>query len=69
MSGNYELKKGGDSSCSVWYFVLRSSDGRTLVTSELFSSRESALSEVSAVRKNAKTFKVIDLTESFFVNN
>ncbi|MCH9271899.1 YegP family protein [Pantoea ananatis] len=65
MTGNYELKKGGDSSYSVWYFVLRSSDGKILATSELFSSRESALSEISAVRANAKTLKVNDLTAHY----
>lgn len=66
MSGIYELKKGGYLGTSVWYFVLKSDYGKVLATSELFSSREKALTEIAAVRSNASTFKVNDLTESAF---
>lgn len=66
MCGKYELKRGGYMGVSVWYFVLKSDEGKVLATSELFSSRENALKEIVAVRSNASTFKVNDLTESVF---
>ncbi|MBU6520792.1 YegP family protein [Pantoea sp. B270] len=59
----YELRKGGTPDYSVWYFVLKSSDGSTLATSELYDSREAALTGIKSMRQSAASFTVNDLTE------
>lgn len=63
MTGRYELRKGGLPGHEVWYFVLKSPQGQTLATSELYASRPAALEEIHAVRRCAATLTVNDLTQ------
>jgi uncharacterized protein YegP (UPF0339 family) len=63
MAGRYELRKGGMIGHSVWYFVLKTSEGRTLATSELYDTLEAALADIAVMRKNAPARAVNDLTE------
>ena len=46
-----------------YYFTLTASDGQTLMTSETFTTRESAEVGIRAVRGSATVAKVVDAAE------
>ncbi|KUP25819.1 hypothetical protein AWJ19_19425 [Paenibacillus sp. DMB5] len=55
----FEIKK---SSNSQYYFVLKASNGQILVTSETYTTKESAKAGIQSVRTNAPLASVLDLT-------
>jgi uncharacterized protein YegP (UPF0339 family) len=45
-----------------FHFVLKASNGKTIVTSETYSSKSAAMNGIESVKKNAGTAKVEDQT-------
>jgi uncharacterized protein len=69
MPGKFELKKAKD---SQFYFNLKSSNGQTILTSEMYKTKPSALNGIESVKKNAPddkryTKKVSASAKPFFV--
>ena len=50
MSGKFVLKKSSD---GQFRFVLKAGNGETILTSELYKAKTSALNGIESVRKNA----------------
>lgn len=51
MSGKFQLKR---SSNGQFHFNLLASNGQTIMTSELYKAKESALNGIESVRKNSQ---------------
>jgi hypothetical protein len=69
MPGKFELKKAKD---GQFHFNLKSSNGQTILTSELYKTKPSALNGIESVQKNAPdekryTKKVSTSGKPFFV--
>lgn len=50
MSGKFHLKKSSD---GQFRFVLKAGNGETILTSELYKAKSSALNGIESVKKNA----------------
>ncbi len=50
MAGKFELKKASNGS---YFFSLLAGNGQTVLTSEMYSSKASALNGIESVKKNA----------------
>ncbi|MCY1354649.1 hypothetical protein D9M68_639240 [compost metagenome] len=51
MSGKFQLKKAKD---GQFHFNLLASNGQVILTSELYTAKDSALNGIESVRKNAQ---------------
>ena len=51
MTGKFHLKKSSDGQCR---FVLKAGNGETILTSELYKQKSSALNGIESVKKNAQ---------------
>ena len=49
MAGWYELKKSSD---GQFHFVLKAEDAETILTSELYTAKDSAMNGIASVQKN-----------------
>lgn len=58
--GKFELK---NSSNGKYHFSLKAANGQIVATSQMYESKESALSGIESVRKNAPDAKLDDLTD------
>lgn len=61
--GYFELKKSGTTLLTQkYYFVLKASNGETIAQSEMYSSKQAALSGIQSVKTNAPNAPVRDNT-------
>ena len=60
MAGKFHLKKSSD---GQFRFVLKAGNGETILTSELYKQKASALNGIESVKKNAPEAVVVDDTE------
>jgi uncharacterized protein len=52
MAGKFELKKSKN---EKFFFTLQADNGQTILTSEMYESKPSAVNGIESVRKNAAT--------------
>ncbi len=56
--GKYELLKSRD---NKFYFVLKAPNGEIIATSEMYSSKQSAINGISSIKTNADS-DIVDYT-------
>jgi len=59
LAGKFEIKKRKD---GQFYFQLKAGNGETLIASDAYRQKASALKGVESVRRNAPDARVIDAT-------
>ena len=58
MTAKFKLKTAKD---GQYYFVLKAKNGQTLVTSEMYKKRSSALKGIASVKKNAPDAEIVEV--------
>lgn len=60
--GYYVLNKSGTALTQKFYFVLKASNGETIATSEMYSTKQGALNGIRSVQDNGPTKDIRDNT-------
>ncbi|MNG74168.1 hypothetical protein D3C79_326410 [compost metagenome] len=65
--GYYVLKKSGTTLLTEkYYFVLKATNGETIATSEMYSSKQAAQGGIRSVQLNGSTTDIRDETPGLF---
>jgi len=60
--GYYVLNKSGTASTQKYWFVLKASNGETIATSEMYSSKQGAENGIRSVQQNGASTTIRDET-------